>query len=77
MEIHIDCAAYLGEYYKGPVFGNANKRYRAMTAADMKRRVSRLTADYLDAVEKANELNDIHAMLAKSCPTPDAPGNTP
>jgi len=67
MEIHSDCAAYLGEYYKGLFFGNANKRYRAMTAADMKRRVSRLTADYLDAVEKANELNDIHAMLAKSC----------
>ena len=38
-----------------------------MTAADMKRRVSRLNQACLDAVEKANELNDIHAMLAKSC----------
>lgn len=66
-ETHTDCAAYLGEYYRELFFGNVNKRYRAMTAADMKRRVSRLNQACLDAVEKANELNDIHAMLAKSC----------
>ncbi len=67
MAINTDCASYLGEYYKGLFFGNVNKRYRAMTAADMKRRVTRLTGAYLDEVEKPNELSDIHAMLAKSC----------
>lgn len=62
-----DCAASLGEYYRGLFFGNVNKRYRPMTAAELKRRLERLNQETLDQVQKANELSDIHAMLAKAC----------
>lgn len=66
-EYNKDCAAGLGEYYRGLFFGNVNKRYRPMTAAEFKRRLERLNGEMLAEVQKANELSDIHAMLAKAC----------
>ena len=67
MEIKKECVQFLGEYYKELFFGNVNKRYRAMTGAELKKRLRRLTEENLKPVEKANELSDIHAMLSKVC----------
>lgn len=67
MEIKNECAQYLGEYYKDLFFGNANRRYRPMTGAELRKRVKRLTEDYLKTAQKANELSDIHSMLSKVC----------
>lgn len=58
---------YLSEYYVNLFFGNVNKRYRAMTFGEMRKRCQRLSALDLNQVEKANELSDIHAMLSKVC----------
>ena len=68
MEIKKECVQFLGEYYKELFFGNVNKRYRAMTGAELKKRLRRLTEENLKPIEKANELSDIHAMLSKSVP---------
>lgn len=62
-----DSREYLGGYYEELFFGNVNKRYRTMTAAQLKSRMERLNADLLDQVAKPNELSDIHAMTAKAC----------
>ena len=62
-----DSREYLGGYYEELFFGNVNKRYRTMTAAQLKSRMERLSADLLDQVAKPNELSDIHAMTAKAC----------
>ena len=67
MEIRKECADYLEEYYKGLFFGNANKRYRAMTGSEMRKRMNRLTEGGLKPLVKSNELSDVHAMLAKVC----------
>lgn len=67
MEIKKECAQYLGEYYKDLFFGNVNKRYRPMSAAELRKRVQRLTEENLMPLEKANELSDVHAMLSKVC----------
>lgn len=62
-----DCLVYLEKCYQELFFGNVNKRYRAMSSGDMRRRMSRLNQKTLDQVAKANELSDIHAMFAKAC----------
>lgn len=67
MDIREECALYLEEYYKGLFFGNVNKRYRAMTKAEVNNRLSRLDEAHLKKIQKANELSDIHAMAAKVC----------
>ena len=67
MEIKIECAQYLEEYYKELFFGNVNKRYRAMTAVELRKRLKRLTEANIKPLEKANELSDVHAMLSKVC----------
>lgn len=67
MDIKEECALYLEEYYKGLFFGNVNKRYRAMTKAEVNNRLSRLDEAHLKQIQKANELSDIHAMAAKVC----------
>ena len=67
MEKREDCVRYLEAYYKDLFFGNVNRRYRAMTAAEMRARVEKLTAGNLKRLSKSNELNDIHAMFAKVC----------
>ena len=59
--------SYLSEYYVNLFFGNVNKRYRAMTFGEMRKRCQRLNESALKTVEKANELSDIHAMLSKVC----------
>ena len=76
MEIKEECLAYLGQYYKELFFGTANKRYRSMTGADLKHRLNRLSQETLNGVEKPNELNDIHAMFAKSVCLSHAQGRT-
>ena len=67
MEIKRECAQYLEEYYKELFFGNVNKRYRAMTAVELRKRLKRLTEANIKPLEKANELSDVHAMLSKVC----------
>ena len=67
MEEYTDSRAYLGACYQDLFFGNVNKRYRTMTAAQLKSRLERMNQELLDQVAKPNELNDIHAMLAKAC----------
>lgn len=67
MEIKKECAQFLEEYYRELFFGKVNKRFRAMTAAELRKRLKRLTWDNLKPLEKANELSDIHAMLSKVC----------
>ena len=67
MEKREDCVRYLEAYYKDLFFGNVNRRYRAMTATEMRARVEKLTAGNLKRLSKSNELNDIHAMFAKVC----------
>ena len=67
MEIKRECAQYLEEYYKELFFGSVNKRFRAMTAAELRKRLKRLTEENLKPLEKANELSDVHAMLSKVC----------
>ena len=44
-----------------------NKRYRAMTAVELRKRLKRLTEANIKPLEKANELSDVHAMLSKVC----------
>lgn len=58
---------YLSEYYENLFFGNVNKRYRAMSFGEMRKRCQRLAEMNLGKVERANELSDIHAMLSKVC----------
>lgn len=58
---------YLAEYYQNLFFGNVNKRYRAMTLAEVRKRCQKLNRQSLDGIEKANELSDVHAMLSKVC----------
>ncbi|MDO5416913.1 MAG: helicase-related protein [Lachnospiraceae bacterium] len=58
---------YLGEYYENLFFGNVNKRYRAMTFGEMKKRCQKLNGKTLDEVGRANELSDIHSMMSKVC----------
>ena len=67
MEIKKECEQYLAEYYQGLFFGNVNKRYRAMTGAELRKRMSRLTEANLKPLVKSNELSDVHAMLSKVC----------
>ena len=67
MEIKRECAQYLEEYYKELFCGNVNKRYRAMTAVELRKRLKRLTEANIKPLEKANELSDVHAMLSKVC----------
>ena len=67
MDSRKECAGYLADCYKEIFFGPVNKRYRSMTGAEMRKRLARLTEKGLAEVEKANELNDIHAMFAKVC----------
>ena len=67
MEVKKECAAYLEEYYRELFFGNGNRRGRAMTGSEMKKRLSRLNEEGLRPIVKANELNDIHAMTTKVC----------
>ena len=62
-----DSCAYLADCYEDLFFGNVNKRYRSMTAAQLKSRMERLNARTLEEVAKPNELSDIHAMTAKAC----------
>lgn len=57
----------LAEYYVNLFFGNANKRYRGMTLSEMRKRCQKLNGKTLEAVARANELSDIHAMLSKVC----------
>lgn len=59
--------SYLSEYYVNLFFGNVNKRYRAMTFGEMRKRCQKLNGKTLEAVEKSNELSDIHAMMSKVC----------
>ena len=58
---------YLGKYYEELFFGHVNRRYRAMTAGEMKKRAEKLCQATLDEIERPNELSDIHAMLSKVC----------
>ena len=58
---------HLTEYYVNLFFGNANKRYRGMTFSEMRKRGQKLNGKALQAVARANELSDIHAMLSKVC----------
>ena len=58
---------YLGNYYEELFFGHVNRRYRTMTAGEMRKRAEKLCQATLDEIEKANELSDIHAMLSKVC----------
>ena len=58
---------YLGNYYEELFFGHVNRRYRAMTAGEMKKRAEKLCQATLDEIEKPNELSDIHAMTSKIC----------
>ena len=67
MEIKKECEQYLAEYYQDLFFGNANKRYRAMTGAELRKRLMRLTEANLKPLVKSNELSDVHAMLSKVC----------
>ena len=67
MEIKKECEQYLAEYYQDLFFGNVNKRYRAMTGAELRKRLSRLTEANLKPLVKSNELSDVHAMLSKVC----------
>ena len=62
-----DSCVYLADCYEDLFFGNVNKRYRSMTAAQLKSRMERLNAQTLEEVAKPNELSDIHAMTAKAC----------
>lgn len=59
--------SYLAEYYVNLFFGNVNKRYRAMTFGEMRKRCQKLNQKTLETVEKSNELSDIHAMMSKVC----------
>lgn len=52
MEIKRECAQYLEEYYKELFFGNVNKRYRAMTAVELRKRLKRLTEANIKPLEK-------------------------
>ena len=54
MEIKKECEQYLAEYYQGLFFGNVNKRYRAMTGAELRKRMSRLTEANLKPLVKSN-----------------------
>ena len=58
---------YLGNYYEELFFGHVNRRYRTMTAGEMRKRAEKLCQATLDEIEKANELSDIQAMLSKVC----------
>lgn len=58
---------YLADYYENLFFGNANKKYRAMTFSEMQKRCRKLNQAALNGVSKSNELSDIHAMLSKVC----------
>lgn len=42
MEEYTDSRAYLGACYQDLFFGNVNKRYRTMTAAQLKSRLERM-----------------------------------
>lgn len=57
----------LTEYYVNLFFGSANKRYHGMTFGEMRKRCQKLNGRTLEAVARANELSDIHAMLSKVC----------
>lgn len=61
MEIKKECEQYLAEYYQGLFFGNVNKRYRAMTGAELRKRMSRLTEANLKPLVKSNELSDVQS----------------
>ncbi len=63
----MEITEFLGNFYEELFLGNVNKRYRSMTTGEMKKRMEKLCLSTLEEVEKANELNDIHAMLAKVC----------
>lgn len=67
MEIRQECALYLETFYRELFFGKSNKRYRAMTAGEVSKRLSRLTEAHLGQLVKPNELSDVHAMMAKVC----------
>ncbi len=56
---------YLASYYEHLFFGNANKRYRAMTVAEMRKRCQKLNGQAIRQIKTANELSDVHAMLSK------------
>ncbi len=56
---------YLASYYKNLFFGNANKRYRSMTMAEMRKRCQKLNERTVGQIKTANELSDVHAMLSK------------
>lgn len=62
-----EAESYLADFYVNLFFGSANKRYRAMTFAEMQKRCKKLNQGLLKGVEKSNELSDIHAMLSKVC----------
>ena len=66
-EKQMETSDYLGNYYEELFFGHVNRRYRAMTTGEMKKRVEKLCQKTLDEIGKANELSDIHAMLSKVC----------
>lgn len=62
-----EAESYLAEFYVNLFFGSTNKRYRAMTFAEMQKRCKKLNQGLLKGIEKSNELSDIHAMLSKVC----------
>ena len=66
MDTNEECCRYLAEYYEDLFFGSANKRYHAMKTAEFKKRLERLKPQALRSIVKANELNDIHAMVSKA-----------
>lgn len=57
---------YLTSYYENLFFGSANKRYRSMTMAEMRRRCEKLNSQSIRSIKTANELSDVHAMLSKA-----------
>ena len=63
----MEITQFLGDYYEELFLGYVNKRYRSMTTGEVKKRMEKLCLSTLEEVEKSNELNDIHAMLAKVC----------
>lgn len=59
--------SYLADYYEQLFFGSGNKRYRAMSFAEMQKRAKKLNEKHLKTMEKSNELSDVHSMFSKVC----------
>lgn len=62
-----DAVLCLERCYRELFFGSGNRSYKPMGRGELNKRLNRLTAKALQPLVKSNELNDVHAMLARVC----------